>query len=469
MAQRKRVHILSAVNAGAVTKTPTGYRIADVCGAVDGIVMNGMLYPGDQLAAGAASLEGKPAPAGHPKDDKGRHISALSGNALLSSYAGAVCVNARHDAGRTLVDVVVNAAQAKAHPDGAKLVERLDAALDGTNAEPIHVSTGLYCKAITANGESLGKKYRAIATDIEYDHLAFLLHQSGAATPEQLVGMFLNADGQEEEVEVWNVADAEDDAADVPKAVLWLKKAIALHEKHMAGTAPTTGKEGKESQQLMMDQMRKALAALGGGDDDKAMKMNTADRRTKGLGMWLNRLLMRVASELSFDQIREGSVAFSGTAQEMREKREYEPVSNRQEGDQMKDMLIAALNAAGIKTEGLDDAKLLAAYNAHVGAAAVAPVKTQLDAANAQLQTLQANAEAADKAELATLAAELAANSQGTLTAADFTAMGLARCRELKANGKAAPVVTGNAAPGGGDEFAAYDPNQHFDAMKEGK
>ena len=141
---------------------------------------------------------GKPAPAGHPKDAEGRFISATNGDALLTAYVGAVCRNARHEGGRTLVDVVVNEAQAKAHPDGAKLVERLDAAISGNNADPIHVSTGLFVQPIQANGESRGKKYDRIATGLQYDHLAILLNERGAGTPEEGVGMFLNAAGQPE-------------------------------------------------------------------------------------------------------------------------------------------------------------------------------------------------------------------------------------------------------------------------------
>ena len=83
----------------------------------------------EQLAPAVASLEGKPAPAGHPKNASGQYISALNGEALLTAYAGAVCRNARHEGGRTLVDVVINESQARAHPDGLKVVERLDAAI----------------------------------------------------------------------------------------------------------------------------------------------------------------------------------------------------------------------------------------------------------------------------------------------------------------------------------------------------
>jgi|LakMenEpi03Aug12_release.lakeMendotaPanAssembly.Ray.scaffolds.fasta_scaffold07722_16 hypothetical protein len=436
-----RVHVLSAVNAGAVSKSGGRYTVANVCGAVDGIVMNGMAYMADQLAAGAPSLEGKPAPAGHPKDDAGRYISALSGNALLTSYAGAVCTNVRHEGGRTLYDVVVNEAQAKAHPDGAKLVDRLDAAMNGSNAEPIHVSTGLFCKAITANGESLGKKYQRIATEIVYDHSAFLLNESGAGTPEQGVGMFLNAAGEAEQVEAVTVNEALDRRCE-----------------GFAGWAESLLRKllGNEDE-LSLDQIReglyKALPEGGWVREVFARYAVWSDRDGR-----MYRQDYTVASDGS-------SVAFSGTAQEVREKREYEPVNNLQR-DSMKDMIVNALRAAGISTEGLTDQALVDAYNAHVRTSAEAPMKAQLAAANAQLQTLQANAQQAETAELATLAAELAANAKG-LTADDFKAMGLKRCKELKANGTtAAPVLPGSAAATttAGAEFASYDFNALIDA-----
>lgn len=57
-------------------------------------------------------------------------------------------------------------------------------------------------------------------------------------------------------------------------AKAWLKKAIALHKKHMDGTAPTTGPAGEKSQMLMMEQMENALAELDGESPASRMKMD---------------------------------------------------------------------------------------------------------------------------------------------------------------------------------------------------
>lgn len=498
---RKRVHLLSAVNAGSVSKAGGTYTIRGVCGAVDDLVMNGMLYPADQLAPAAPTLTGKPAPAGHPKNGAGQFISANSGEALLSAYQGAVCINGRHEGGRTLVDIVVNEAQAKANGSGARLVERLDAAIAGTNTEPIHVSTGLVCEAVNAGGESNGKKYSRIATNIAYDHLAILLDEKGAGTPEDGVGMFLNSEGYPEPVEQVSV-NAASSKPDVGKAMKSLHDAIDLHEKHMDGTEPTTGAEGEKSQMKMMRMMKAALAALGGGAS-KGMAMNVAsfpeDRRSAGLMAWIKRLVGNGSAELSFDAITSGlyalmadgcwirevfdryaiwtdrdgrmwkqdysvsssgSVAFSSEPVEVMRRVEYEEITNtRKDHDPMKPQILAALNAAGIKTDGLSDDDLLAAYNSLLRK----PVEDQLTAANSKIAEHEATARAAEEAEVATLATELAVNS--TLTVDDLKKLGKARLVELKA--KAAPVVTGNGGGKGNDAYAGYSLNSFIDAKQD--
>lgn len=424
MSKSKRVHILSAVNAANVSKSGTTYTIKDVCGAVNDIVMNSMLYPGEQLAAAVASLNDKPAPAGHPKNAQGQHISALNGAALASAWIGSYCTNARHEGGRTLVDVVVNEAQAKAHPDGAKLIERLDAAIANTNAEPIHVSTGLMVEPITANGESKGKKYTRIATNLRYDHLAILLNEQGAGTPEQGVGMFLNSAGEAEEVEAV-VVNTEPEDKRHAGLLGWLRKLVTNDD-------------------ISFDQIRELLyAALPEGAWPRevyAKYLIWTDRADK---------LWRQDYSIGSD----GSLVFTSQPVEVTRKVEYEPISNSQEGDILKDQILAALNAAGIQTAGLDDSKLLAAYNAFVSK----PHVDALTAANSKLAEIEIAANAAKDAELTALATQLAVNSM--LKPEDFKAMGLDRCKELAAAKGAAPVLPGNQTTNSKDEFEGYDIN----------
>lgn len=67
-----------------------------------------------------------------------------------------------------------------------------------------------------------------------------------------------------------DMGKAHDKRADVKTARQWLTKAIKLHQDHMDGKAPTTGAEGEKSQQTMMDQMMRALKALGDEIDEAA-------------------------------------------------------------------------------------------------------------------------------------------------------------------------------------------------------
>lgn len=425
---KKRVHILSAVNAANVSKSGTTYTIRDVVGAVDDIVMNGRLYPADQLAAGVASLEGKPAPAGHPKSKEGKFISALNGEALASAWIGSYVRNARHEGGRTMVDVVVNEAQAKAHPDGARLVERLDAAIAGTNSDPIHVSTGLMMQPITANGESRGKKYSSIVTNIQYDHLAILLNERGAATPEEGVGMFVNADGEQEVESV--IVNTEPEDRRTRGLIGWIKKLI-----------------GNEDD-LSFDQIYSGLQSMLPADSwirevySKSFIWSDKENR-----LW--RQDYNVASD--------SSLSFVGEPVEVVRQVKYEPIEK--ETDPMKTAILAALNAAGISSAGLDDSQLLAAYNL----LQAKPLQEAVNAANSKLAEIEAAANAAKTAELDALAASLAVNS--VLTVDDLKALGLDRLKAIKAaTAGAAPVLAGNSATKPASEFAGYSLNSHLEA-----
>lgn len=51
---------------------------------------------------------------------------------------------------------------------------------------------------------------------------------------------------------------------DMPMAKKWLSKAIARHQRHMAGKEPTSGADGAISQKLMMEEMKYSLDAMNG-------------------------------------------------------------------------------------------------------------------------------------------------------------------------------------------------------------
>lgn len=431
----KRVHILSVVNAANVSKDGNTYTIKDVVGAIDNIVMNSRLYPADQLAAGVSSLEGKPAPAGHPKDSQGRAISALNGEALASAWIGSYVRNARHEAGRTIADVVVNEAQARAHPDGAKLVERLDAAIAGTNTEPIHVSTGLMMDPIIANGESRGKKYSSIVTNIRYDHLAILLNEKGAATPDDGVGMFLNAAGESEQVEEV-IINAEPEDMRARGLMGWIKRLI-----------------GNESDMSFDDIANKLRDALPANSWLREVYSKYVIYVTEAPG----RDSAYYRQDYAIDSA--GSLSLLGSPVEVTRRVEYKPVETNERTDAVKQQILAALNQAGINSDGMDDSALLSAYNALI----TKPAADALTAANAKLAQIEANAAAAEAAELDKLAAQMAVNS--ALTADDLKALGLKRLREIQASAQgAAPVLTSNSATKTASEFAGYSINQHLEA-----
>lgn len=434
----KRINIVTAVNAANVSKSGNVYTVRDVVHAVDGIVLNRRMYPGDELKKAVKGLNGKPAPAGHPKDGKGRHISATNGEALAAAWIGAYCQNSRYEGGRAMVDIVINGDQAKALDAGRRVIERLDAAIAGTNAEPIGVSSGLFLEEVAANGKSLGKEYSAIATNMAFDHIAILLDETPAGTPEEGVGMFLNAQGEEEAIETVTInAEAEDRRGEG-----LLSKAHALIRRLL----------GNGTSDVSFDQITSGLYALL---PDGAWLQEVFDRyavwRDRDGKFW--RQDYTVSSE-------NASVAWSSNPVEVARRVDYLPITNSQEVDQVKETIIAALNAAGISgVAAMTDAQLLDAFNAlkaqpHI--AALNEANAKLAAANSKIAEHEAAAQAATNAELNALATELATNS--SLTAEDFKAMGLPRLKELKA--KAAPVVVGNSGSKSGDEFADYDINK---------
>lgn len=207
------VNVLSVINSASniTTETINGAEhivVKNVVPVRDGIVLNGGLYPAEENTKGYKSLEDKPMPYGHPKVD-GRHVSASNVRAVNEYHIGAYTRNVRKENGQVLTDAVINRRFAEGSEKGRKVLQRLDDMASGKSVEPIGISTGLLLNRIEAKGESNGKRYTWIATNQVYDHVAILLDEPPAGTPEEGIGMFVNAEGDEVQVETVNLSDCD--------------------------------------------------------------------------------------------------------------------------------------------------------------------------------------------------------------------------------------------------------------------
>lgn len=207
------VNVLSVINSASniTTETINGAEhivVKNVVPVRDGIVLNGGLYPAEENTKGYKSLEDKPMPYGHPMVD-GRHVSASNVRAVNEYHIGAYTRNVRKENGQVLIDAVINRRFAEGSKKGRKFLQRLDDMAAGKSVEPIGISTGLLLNRIEAKGESNGKRYTWIATNQVYDHVAILLDETPAGTPDEGIGMFVNAEGDEVQVETVNLSDCD--------------------------------------------------------------------------------------------------------------------------------------------------------------------------------------------------------------------------------------------------------------------
>ena len=194
------VNILSIINKSSkITKETINnkehYIIRDVVPVVDDVVMNNGLYPKEEIDKSYSSINGNLMPIGHPNIN-GQFVSASNAKAINEYYGGAWAENVHKDQDKVLLDCYVDIEFAKNHEKGKQLLERLDAMFNGEDVNPIHVSTGLILNKVYKTGKSKGKKYDWVATNMQFDHVAILLNEQGAATPNEGVGMFVNSEGE---------------------------------------------------------------------------------------------------------------------------------------------------------------------------------------------------------------------------------------------------------------------------------
>lgn len=341
--KRNRVNVLTVVNSASniTTETIDGKPhivVRGITPVVDDIVMNRKLYPAAEIEKAYNTLERNPMPLGHPKVD-GKHVSARDVRAVNNYHVGAWFQNSTHADSKVIGDMYVDRHYAESSEKGKRLVNRLDEMAAGTNTDPIHISTGLLYSGIAANGESKGKKYNEIATNMFFDHVAILLDEPGAGTPDEGVGIFVNSDGDEQQIEVALLSDA----ADCTREGLLNKTKFFF----------------TNASNFSFDDIQRAIS-------DKLHEGRADDKWLWPESVWPDNFIYRDEAKYFKQKYLiddDGKAVFVGEPVEVvRKPIEYEIKTNG-ENDPMKELIINALQAAGKPTEGKSDAELMEAYN----------------------------------------------------------------------------------------------------------
>ena len=196
MGKHVRVNIRTMANMASIRRERRNGRdkiIVPSATLPDGVVMNGIIYPAEEIEKGFMSLNNTYAPLGHPTVN-GMFVSASDPEGINIGWIGAHNENVRRENGRVLLDKVIDVARANESVGGRSVLEAIE---KGT---PIHTSTGLFCDLEASTDDA----YEFIARNMAFDHDAILLGEDGAATPDQGVGMMVNAKGEESQIDVIN-------------------------------------------------------------------------------------------------------------------------------------------------------------------------------------------------------------------------------------------------------------------------
>lgn len=158
------------------------------------IVMNGGLYPSEEIDKSFESLNRTPVTVEHPEID-GVFVSASDPEIDFDFRFGAYNENARKmPDGRIALDKVINVQKALMTEKGKRLLDRIEELENNAKARPIHTSVGVFLdveETELATNEA-GQEYTWIAREMVFDHDAILLDSVGASTPDQGTGIGIN-------------------------------------------------------------------------------------------------------------------------------------------------------------------------------------------------------------------------------------------------------------------------------------
>ncbi len=157
------------------------------------VIMNNELYPESEIDAHYQGLEGTLAPLGHPTVN-GQFVSAFSPEGINVGYAGAWNRNVKKAGNRVYLEKWVDVLKANESNNGRELIQRIESIERGEDVPPIHTSVAVFRDQLPATDEQKAMGANYVVKIHAMDHDAILLHEVGAATPEQGVGLMVNAD-----------------------------------------------------------------------------------------------------------------------------------------------------------------------------------------------------------------------------------------------------------------------------------
>ncbi|MGL5565457.1 MAG: hypothetical protein ACRDC4_06965 [Plesiomonas sp.] len=466
--------------------------ISDVCHMIRDSTMNGIFYPAKAFDALAERLmssnERIPAPLSHPSDENGNFVSAKDPLILSAHGICSFDTDWAVKGDRLISNTYIDLRRVSEHEHAGWLVERLN------NRQPIDRSTGLELMISENSGVSPdGEEYSLRVEEIiNLDHSAILNPESepGAKNNTEAVGMFTNGNG-ESAVEVAelhvNACSPNLSLPLAPADYAWSEAEAVNRIRKFSGS------ESAPSTNYRKFFMEFDAANVGDFGAYKMPFADVIDGRPHAVPAALEAINAESVAESDRQRIManvehykskmEKTMPNSKLAQflnwlgkkfgvnaEMEYNRFVVNNIEYNEVDPMKEKILAALNAAGVKTEGLDDDALFAAYNESMKPKAKAKCEEEMDdaegnakaknsdvlaainALNAKIDKLEAANAAAAQAEVDAVAAQVA--NAGIMELEDAKKLSVKSLNGLLAK---SGVVVANGA-GGFSQAPKFEP-----------
>lgn len=329
----------------------------------DNVVMNGGLYPPEEIEQGYKSLEDTPAPAGHPMDSDGNFVTANTPDGILYYQCGIFNKNVQRVEDdnygfRVYVEKHIHVSTAMQTDRGRAIIEAID------KNQPIHTSTGILLNRVDESGVSVnGKDYTWRAEGMQFDHDAILLNEEGAATPSDGVGMMVNHNLIKQVTHEGQSLSVNSATLDVNQSFNDLRELLQTKLQK---------KFGDDETHVWLNDFGDDYAVFENGEVAYMVKYMRDDE-----SIMLDDELEEVKRKTLWERVSSGVKSVLTSP--------FVGITSNKEGDEMfKEHIEKQLKANSIDTSNLDDAAMLEAYESLMANAAEKTAKGEQSQPDAQ-------------------------------------------------------------------------------------